>query len=198
MKSVRQGLGPPMVRRAGALPLSHRAGHSVRDGRWAVIRGGPATAGVGRNAPPVIGANLLRARAARTATRPSWSTRTTRRDFRGLHPRWRLAVAGELNQGPAGERKGGPASPLIMRNLPEWAAILLRRDGLVGAIHHAPLKRRGGPEAELEYGLVDSGAKGRLRRRRAAGAHRGASDQLPRPQDGLCQPPTRTSCRIRS
>ena len=91
--------------------------------------------------------------------------------------------------------KKGDRVALIMRNLPEWpvaffGAAIDRRD------RHAAERLVDGAGAGIRPGRFRR--QGRLRRCRAAGAHRRASRQLPGPQARLCQPLPGRARRIRS
>ncbi len=114
----------------------------------ALIRGIPTR--VWKNAPPTTRDLLLIGRAHGDKTFLVYENdRATFETF----TRAALAIAAELTK--QGVKKGDRVA-LIMRNLPEWPAIFLGAT-IVGAIITPLNAWWTGPE--LEYGLVDSGAK---------------------------------------
>ncbi len=99
-----------------------------------------------------------------------------------------LAIADELHE--QGVKKGDRVA-LIMRNLPEWPALLRRRDRRRD--RHAAERLVDGAGAGIRPGRFRR--QGRVRRRRAAGAHRRASRQLPGSEDASMSAATPRSCR---
>ena len=113
-----------------------------------VIRG--VRTRVWKNAPPTLRAVVEAGRA--TATRSSWSTRTSGSASRPSSAPSPPSPASCAAQGVA----KGDRVAIIMRNLPEWPVAFYAAAAL-GAIVTPLNAWWTGPE--LEYGLVDSGAK---------------------------------------
>ncbi len=129
-----------------------------------VIRGVPTRVWKNAAADPALG---RRGGAQRTARRSSWSTRTsgsaTRRSS-ARSRRWRTSWPRRASR----RATGSPSSCATCRNGRSPST----RAAALGAIVTPLNAWWTGPE--LEYGLVDSADQGRLRRRRAAGAHQRA------------------------
>ena len=143
------------------------------------IRGVPTR--VWKNCPPTNREVFLAGRVS-SATASSSGLRRRPLHLRKLRPR--DAEAGRRAADATAWRRatGSPSSCATCPNGP----VAFYAAELVGAIVTPLNAWWTGPE--LEYGLVDSGTKIAVRRRRAPGAHRRASRQLPGPEEDLCQP----------